>query len=284
MPSGPLPFGDLFNASVRTTLRLWKPLFLGFGLYIAVFLVMFLIMGISVLGTIGSMPFSEGGPTPQMGAGFFVSLLVLFIVMFLLGMAWNIGTLVLAVDRAPRLRDTLKRIFPLMGRYISVALWMFIRTWVWVPAFVLVFGLLVTDPSQASLFLFLSVPAMLALGIVFGPRVLFGQVIIVREKVSGFQAVKLSEQRAMGYWGKIVGNWLLLMIIFSVIHFGLQFAFGGALTSFEDNQTNSAALAGILATGGIGFIVMVVVYPLLGLLPIVFLSDLHDTIKANPKK
>jgi hypothetical protein len=284
MPSGPLPFGDLFNASVRTTLRLWKPLFLGLALYFAIFMVLFLIMGVSMIGMFTSLPFSEGS-MPQLSPGLFLFPLLVIAALSILGIACTIGMLVLAVERAPRLRDTLKRIFPLFGRYIAVSFWMFIRSWMWVPMLLLlILPLLAGGDPRALLPMFaLIYLGILVCGFIFGPRVMFGQFIFLREPVSGLQSVKLSEQRTKGYWGKIVGNWLLCVLILGVVYFAVQLALGTVIGGFGHADQN-AAVAGMAAFGIIGLILMVIVYPFLFLMPLVFLSDLHDTIKANPKK
>jgi hypothetical protein len=285
MPSAPLPFGELFRKSVSVALHLWKPLFLGFLLYGVVAGLVAMLVGASLIGSLASMSFSEG-QSPMMPSGFFGGLILLSIAILILGLAFNIGILILAVERFPRLRDTVKRIPSLFGPYIAASLWIFIRSYIWIPFLVGVVALMLLGTNVPSEMLIL--PSIFigffACAFIFGPRVMFGQVIVVREKVSGLQSVKLSEQRSKGYWGKIVGNWLLLMIILGAIQFGLQMLFGGVLGGIGQNGVSPEALAGVMAAGGIGLIVMIIVMPFLALIPMVFLAELHDTLKANPKQ
>lgn len=128
---------------------------------------------------------------------------------------------------------------PLLGVWV----WSFVRSFVWVP----IIGVIIA--------------------IVLGPKLMLAPVILVRENASVFDSVKLSLERSRGYWGKIVGNVLVLGLILWVA----MLAVGVPLSLMADTSTAILAVSLI-----VGYIVSA--YSMM------FIVKLADTIIANPKQ
>ncbi len=90
--------------------------------------------------------------------------------------------LLLALSPTQDAMVILKKTPALFWRLLGLWIWMFIRSFAWIP----LLGL---------------IPA-----IIFGPRFILAPVILVKEKKGIMESVSVSYERTSGYWGKIVGN------------------------------------------------------------------------------
>lgn len=125
------------------------------------------------------------------------------IIGFLVSVAFYAFMLLLVVeqkDTAATANRTAGMFLPLLGLY----LWIFIRSFVWIPFL----GIIVA--------------------IILGPRFVLSPLILVKEKKGVFESATLSYKRTSGYWGKIVGNmivaggllWIVMAVVTMVLSMG----------------------------------------------------------------
>ena len=147
-----------------------------------------MMMQLGVMGDEGQMDEEAMG---EMASGMMMGLLpafgTFFVVMSLLTLVGSIYFLVLAVD-GKSAGETFKRIPGLILPMLGVWIWSFLRSFAWIP----VIGI---------------IPA-----IIIGPRLMFASVILVKEGKGVMGSVSESYSRTRGYWGKIVGNMILMII------------------------------------------------------------------------
>jgi len=136
------------------------------------------------------------------------------------------------------LKKTPKLFFPLLGLWI----WMFLRSFVWIPFLGLI-------------------PAL-----ILGPRFMAAPIILVKEKKGIMESVSLSLARTKGYWGKIVGNAIVvaLCVILTGIVAGIVIGIIGFIIPF------------------IGLWLNAITKEVLGAFMAVFSVMLATTILANP--
>lgn len=118
---------------------------------------------------------------PVMGIGLLISILI--------GTAAQAYFLLLALgkgkDAIAILNGVPKLFLPLLG----VWLWSVLRSFIWIP----ILGL---------------IPA-----IILGPRFLLAPIILVREGKGVLESVQSSYVRTSGYWGKIIGNLIVVALV-----------------------------------------------------------------------
>ena len=109
---------------------------------------------------------------------------------------------ILAVDDTQSALHIFRRTPGLILPIIGISLWSFLRSFSWIP--------------------FIGfIP-----GIIIGPRLIFAGVIFIKEQKGVIESVKLSYDRTSGYWGKIVGNMILMMLCLCVAGLLLMIAVG----------------------------------------------------------
>ncbi len=101
----------------------------------------------------------------------------------------------------------------------------------------------------------------LILTIIIGPRLLLAPVLLVSEKKRIIESVKLSWNRSAGYWGKIVGNALVVGIVIMIVEMILA-----------------------VVLGKLGVLILPTVNMICGAFMVVFGTKLALTILENPKK
>lgn len=174
------------------------------------------------------------------GVGSFMSMftLLMLLVMSVANTYFTLFALAQKDDAAALWSAVPKYILPMIG----LQLWMFVRSFVWIPL------------------------AGLVLVFVFGPRMVLAPVILVGEKKGVFESVTISISRTRGYWGKVFGNMLLLGIcgILAMIIIGMVL---GMLLMFV--PYGSAVVSAILGQLFLGFVT-------------VFVVGLNRTLTANP--
>lgn len=287
MHPSPSPFAELFRESVRITKMLWKPLILGTLLFLALMLllVVLVVTGMTLTG-VASLP--EGAlPTlpmllTNMGIVFLFVILMVFV-------SWGMATYtqLLAVERHHTTLSALRRVPSLMMPLGYVWLWMFLRMYLWVPALIIVLSLLLSRGNElfTAMMTLLCALAIFVLSIVFAPRVLFAPVILIEEKVRPLESVKRSEARTKGYWGKVTGNWLLLMVVLWFFSFGMQTLAGGTYEWLAALFLGESALGVKVLSVVVGLVLGVAymfVYTLMNFVPPVFVAQLHRTLKDHP--
>ncbi len=105
------------------------------------------------------------------------------------------------------------RALGLVPGMVGVAIWMFIRSFVWIPVLL---TLLAAMLPPLVLFIPLAVLAIFALALVFVPRLVFATMLYIRDRNGVMRSVEMSYESTRNYWGKIVGNGLLWLVCFAV--------------------------------------------------------------------
>ncbi|MBM3231232.1 hypothetical protein FJZ28_02785 [Candidatus Peregrinibacteria bacterium] len=108
--------------------------------------------------------------------------------------------LVVAVDGTKDPIVALKRACSVVLPLIGLSIWMMLRSFVWIPLIGIIFGFII------------------------GPRLTLAPVLYVRDGMGVFESVRVSNERSRGYWGRIVGYWILagftvgiaMLLIFAV--------------------------------------------------------------------
>lgn len=201
-----------------------------------------MMMQLGVMGDEGQM---DEQAMEAMAMGMMTGLMpafgMFFVVMMLLTLVGSIYYMVLAIE-GQGVSATLGRIPGLILPMLGVWIWTFLRSFAWIP----VIGI---------------IPA-----IIIGPRLMFGSVILIKEKTGVFASVRESHSRTRGYWGKIVGNMILMGVCLWICMLALLLGLG-ALTMVH------MALASVAST---------LVSQFVTAYGSIFTVKLADTIFANP--
>lgn len=116
---------------------------------------------------------------------------------------------------------------------------------------------------------FLWIPFLgILLAIIIGPRLALAPVILVQEKAKIIESIKLSYHRTRGYWCKVVGNMLVVVLLLMVVSVIM-----GVLLSLL--STASPYLVTVLMQF-VGYLTLAYAT--------VFTVQLEGTITKNPKK
>lgn len=102
-------------------------------------------------------------------------------------------------DAMTILKKTPALFFPLLGLWI----WMFLRSFTWIPIPILLIPVIGLPLSSIS-----TIPAFI-IGIILAPRFALSPVIMLKQKKGIMESVRLSYDGTKGYWGKIVGNMIV---------------------------------------------------------------------------
>ncbi len=223
--SGPTLLGNLLTQSYQYSVAHWQTILIGaavFGVVIGVSQVMFGIQAMTAVDQLGmraqemqelSMRVQQGDETalvelealmnsmddegtqeemrgqvmmavkkmlPALGVSLLVSILV-----FILSQAYFILLAVEGKDAQAIVSRLPQVVLPLLG----VSVWAFLRSFIWIPFIGII-------------------PA-----IILGPRFIASSYILLTEKKGVMESVSASYSRTTGYWAKIVGNCLVVMII-----------------------------------------------------------------------
>lgn len=142
-------------------------------------------------------------------------------------------------DAGTFIKLTLTYALPLLGVWI----WSLLRSFIWIP----LFGI---------------IPA-----IILGPRFALAPVLLVRDGKGVFESVALSYTASRGYWGKIVGNMLVVAILQGIISFVVSMLLGMFL----------------FFTPGSALIVSLVLDQGLGIFTSIFAVNMAITILMHPR-
>lgn len=168
----------------------------------------------------------------------FMTMLILFI-SHLAAIYFYLLTLEKNKDIGTLLKKLPSQILPLLGLW----LWIFLRTFIWIPFI----GILIA--------------------IILGPRFICAPVYLIQEKKGIFESARISYSATKGYWGKIVGNIVVLMICFMIARFLLFIPLG-----MIGIASGTAALVGN----------SIIDIALMGIV-MIFYVNLALTIMSNPK-
>lgn len=184
----------------------------------------------SIVGAVSLLLFPYATVQPQAGvalpAGAVTQKLTYGLLMALFGSFVTAYYYLIAIRKQDDIQKGMTQALPVVFPVIGIIIWTFIRSFVWVPIIV---ALLIVAVAHNSL-VFVSVVsltaavAILVLALIFSPRFAFSTVILIHERKSIRDSVELSYKRTKGYWGKIMGNLIvvgiitvLLLIVFSIV-------------------------------------------------------------------
>lgn len=177
------------------------------------------------MGMVGSM-------LPAVGMSVLVTMLVSFL-------ATTYFVLVALHPEKP-LGETVTAIFPVLLPMLGLWLWAFVRSFAWIPVIGIIFA------------------------IVFMPRFVAAPLYLIEQKKGVFESVRLSMQTTRFYWGKIVGNLIVLGLLLFVASVVLGIV--------------SAMIPGAM----VGGLAMAVVQQFLAGVCTVFSVQLARTVMQNP--
>lgn len=269
-------FSVLFQKAWTEFKLLFKPLLAGAAIWAA------LTVATQMLGSGIDQDASPTGREVSMIAGF-TALSSIF------SLAANVFFLAMVIEGKKTFGEAMKRVLPLALPFIGVSLWMFLRSFAWVAIVgIIVFGIGgATQQSAIVLGGWLLIGAGIVTAIVLAPRFYLAPYILIGEKKRIGESVQLSYERTRGYWGKVVGNSILLSLcmlpitILSAMIAGM-FGAGAGIFSALSEAPAVAQPSMQIATTGAGFVNGVIVM-MITALTLLFGKYLTATITANPK-
>lgn len=117
------------------------------------------------------------------------------------------GFVLLLVVEGKGPSETLTRLGTVILPFIGLMIWIAIRTFAWIP-FV---GIVTT--------------------IILGPRFVAAPIILVKEKKGILESAKISYAQTEGFWGKIIGNLIIVAICAILATWAVNFVLGIVLRS-----------------------------------------------------
>ncbi len=159
----------------------------------------------------------------------------------------------------------------LIGSLFMVMIWAFLYSYIWVGYLVLLASIAFIVTKQlvlGAVVLAIGIGLTILLTIIKGPRFVLAQIIRVQEQVSAREAVRLSYRRTAGYWGKIVGNMLLIGLII----------FGCALAGMI-----VAVIVSIFSSPYVALVVPIILQQVFAPAQMSFLVVLTETITKHPR-
>jgi len=128
-------------------------------------------------------------------------------VLILVGFVYTLYFLIIVIrkkrDAGAILSDIPSLFFPLIG----MSIWTFLRSFAWV----MILGVILSLFNPA-IGMFTALGGLI-LFFLYIPRLFFANIILVQEKKGVFECVQLSYERTKGFWCKIVGNFIVLMLV-----------------------------------------------------------------------
>jgi hypothetical protein len=111
----------------------------------------------------------------------------------------------------------LKKFFP----YIGQKIWTLLRSFIWLLPVGVILGFTVWSLIIPA---FLFCIAGIVLSIILSPRFFLSTVILLGEDQGLFRNVSASYRQSRGYWGKIVGNNLVVALCYFAAYIAVYFA------------------------------------------------------------
>ncbi len=197
-------------------------------------------------------------------------------------------TCVIAVDRKKDVKAGVRKAWKYLWRLILGGIWTTIRSFVWIGILGIPFLAAGVSGRNTGLVLIgiLLFIAGATCGVWFLPRLSFVNIIQLKEGSSVRASAEASMKRTKGYWGKIVGNNLLMslsvgLVTLAIVALGAMLGF--ALIGFFYATNMTLALIIAIPLGLIVAIAFVLYLFAISLFARIFQVELYETIKANPK-
>lgn len=278
---------DTFSVLLRKSVDSFKGLF-------KPFLVLSLI--IAVLQLPLRMVISD--PQRMIGAGMeglpmFILLIVIFgLISIIVSVISYSAMMIMAVRGETSVQKAFSEGLGLIWPLIVIGFWTMVRTYVWIGLLLLLGlgGMTVMqqgEPSTlVSLLMGLTLLVTIGLSFALGPVYIPAPFIYVkaRGKMTPLQAVDACYGYANGYWGKIVGNMILLSLVLMPVSLAVGIVVGIVGAGSIVLSANGQGTQGMLGFGLITQLIQTLVGGVMQGFQMLFLSHLTDTIVAHPSK
>ncbi len=128
-----------------------------------------------------------------------------FILLSMLFYIYSLMVIMREKNTVPSMQEVLSRFFPLIGLGCQI----FFRSYVWIIVLAVPFAFSQSTFSIAMLILI----AAVVCSVVFMPRYMLAKFLWIQENKGVTAAVNKSYKATEGYWGKIVGNLILVGVV-----------------------------------------------------------------------
>jgi len=127
---------------------------------------------------------------------------VSMLIIWLISLIASAYFLLIALNENVTPQDALVRVPGLIIPLFLLSLWIFVRTFMWIPFIGIITG------------------------IILGPRFILSPVLLVRDRKGVIESAKLSYAKTSGFWGKILGNVIVAAILALVAQMVAGFILG----------------------------------------------------------
>lgn len=278
-----LTFSQLVDRSYKATTPLLKTYILGALLLIVIFMIF---RGIGTgLFLLADHPAFQDNLILVLTAG--IIGLVFTVASIVVQMIQNMYALVVAVDRTKSVKAGIGKAFRYLWRLLLGGVWIMLRSFVWVSFFGIPFFILGADGNLGMMLVgVIIVLGGAVCGISFLPLLSFTNIIQLKDGTRVRESAELSLKRTRGYWGKIVGNNLLMGLsvgFLTLAIFAVVALLGFMLVSMLESLSTAMKLLIGLPLGFIVGIAAIIFLFAITLFAQVYMVELYETIKANPK-
>lgn len=196
--------------------------------------------------------------------------------------------LIIAVDRTQNVKAGVKKAWKYLWRLLLGGIWIMLRSFAWISLLGIPF-LAVGASGQHDAFVLIGILLLVAGAICavwFLPRLAFLNIIQLKDGSAVRASGEASVKRTKGYWGKIVGNNILLGLSLALLTAGIV-ALGAvlslALIGLLQAANTAIALVVVIPLGLVAVIALAIYFFGLSLFTQMYMVELYETIKANPK-
>ncbi len=196
--------------------------------------------------------------------------------------------LVLATDRTQTVKGGIQKAWRYLWRLLVGGMWIMLRSYTWIGFFSLPFFIIGADgenPAFLLIGMIIFIAAMVC-AIFFLPRLAFVNVIQLKEGTGVKKSAQLSLDRTRGYWGKIVGNNILMGLSIGLATVAVALVamlVGFMIVSLTDALGTAAMLIVGLPLGLVLIIGGALYFCAITLFSQIYMVELYETMKANPK-
>lgn len=279
-----LTFSEIVTRSYTTTLTLLKTYILG-----------------ALLLTVASLVFRG------IGGGLFALAdlpaikdnLGLFAVLGIIGLGFTIAgvifqilqsmyALVIAVDHTKHVKAGILKAYRNLWRLILGLIWVMLRSFMWITFLSLPF-FIISDTNQSPEMLMIGIALFIAgtvCSFFFMPRLMFTNVIQLKDGKGIRASAELSLQRTHGYWGKIVGNNIFMVLCVGLTSLAMVAVFALLGIAFISGMKSLGAIFIVIVgipLGLIAFIISMIYFFAMALFMQIYQVELYETIKAHPR-
>ncbi|MBP7114094.1 MAG: hypothetical protein KBA40_01435 [Candidatus Peribacteraceae bacterium] len=279
----PLTFSELVDRSYKAMQPLLKTYILGALLLIIVSLIF--------RGIGGGLIALADHPAVQENLVLVLTAVIIgflcTIVSVIVQMAQNIYALVIAVDRTKNVKAGIRKTFQYLWRLLLGGIWIMLRSFGWISVFGLPFFILGANGNNGMILIGgIIVLVGIVCALYFLPMLAYTNIIQLKDGTGVRESAELSLKRTQGYWGKIVGNNLLVGLcigLTTVAIVAVVALLGFMLLSMLQSLNTTMMIVIGTPIGLIVGIAAMIYFFAITLFAQLFMVELYETIKAHPK-